>query len=134
VDTSPPTGQILCSHLQIKEILITIKQNGLAWKPGKDEYHLIKRKKRRHIPEDWELIDYIELIMNILNDKENDIYIYFKENFNQNYFIFADGNSWIVIIGEDGIIDTAMIADKYDTYLDDSKGYRYAGKLKEVWQ
>jgi hypothetical protein len=59
--------------IQIKEILITIKQNGLTWKPGKDEYHLIKRKKRRHIPEDWELIDYIGLIMNILNDKENDI-------------------------------------------------------------
>lgn len=118
---------------QIKELLITIKLHGLSWKPGMDEYHLIKRKKRRHIPEDWTLNDYISLIMNILNDKENDIYIYFKESFLQNYFIFADGNSWIVVIGEDGIIETAMIADRYDTYLDLSKGYKYIGKIKEVW-
>ncbi|MFC4802070.1 hypothetical protein ACFPA1_22435 [Neobacillus sp. GCM10023253] len=35
------------------------------------------------------------------------------------------------IIGEDGIVDTTMIADNYDNYLDDSKGYRYIGKIKE---
>lgn len=29
-------------------------------------------------------------------------------------------------------IDTDMIADQYDTYLDDSKGYKYVGKLMEV--
>jgi len=36
--------------------------------------------------------------MTILNDNENDIYIYFKESFEQNYYTFADGNAWIVII------------------------------------
>ncbi|WP_423800705.1 hypothetical protein [Neobacillus sp. SAB-20_R2A] len=119
---------------QIKQILLIINQHGPSWKPGKEYYHLLKRKKRRHIPLDWELQDYNRLIMNILNDKENDIYIYFKEGFLQNYFIFADGNAWIVIIGEDGIIDTAMIADNYFNYLDEAKGYSYIGKIKEVWQ
>ena len=83
---------------------------------------------------DWELKDYIALILNIMNDKENDIYTYYKITFDQKYFIFADGSAWMVIIGEDGIIDTAMIADNYDNYLDSSKGYRYIGKIKEVFE
>lgn len=119
---------------QIRSILVTIEQNGLLWKPGKAKYHLLKRKNRQHVPYDWEMRDYITLIMNILTDKENDIYIYFKESFNQNYFVFADGRAWIVIIGENGIIETAMMADRYNHYLDETKGYRYIGKIKEVWQ
>jgi hypothetical protein len=38
----------------------------------------------------------------------------------------------IVIIGENGIIETAMIADRYNHYLDEAKGYKYLGKIKEV--
>lgn len=77
---------------QIKDVLVQIYQNGLTWKPGKDLYHLNKRKSRAHIPKDWQLNDYTINIMNILKDKENDIYIYSKQSFDQNYFIFADGS------------------------------------------
>lgn len=119
---------------QIKAILISLEQNGLTWKTGKDKYHLSKRKNRQYVPYDWEMQDYITLIMNILTDKENDNYIYFKESFNQNYFVFADENAWIVIIGENGIIETAIITDRYNHYLDERKGYRYIGKMKDVWQ
>jgi hypothetical protein len=119
---------------KIKKLLLNIKQHGLTWKPKKDEYHLLKRKRRQHIPEDWELKDNTALIMNILNDKENNIYIYFKETFKQNYFVFTDGNAWIVIMGEDGIMETAMIADNYDSYLHSSKGYKYLGLIKEVFE
>lgn len=118
---------------QIRNVLERIYQNGLTWKPGKDVYHLNKRKSRAHIPEDWQLNDYITHIMNILTDKENDIYIYSKQAFNQNYLVFTDGSEWIVIIGEDGIMETAMIADRYTGYLNPSKGYKYVGKIWEVF-
>jgi hypothetical protein len=118
----------------ILRLLININHNGLSWKPGKEEYHLMKRKTRKHIPNDWELKDYKALIMNILNDIENDIYIYIRESFEQSYFVFCDGNAWIVIIGEDGIMETAMIADNYESYLHPSKGYKYLGQIKEVFE
>lgn len=70
--------------------------------------------------------------MNILKEKENNIYIFLKDTFEQNYFVFADGSKWVVIIGEDGIMETAMILDNYTNYLDFSKGYRYIGNIKEV--
>jgi hypothetical protein len=41
---------------------------------------------------------------------------------------------WIVIIGEDGIMETAMIADNYESYLHPSKGYKYLGQIKEVFE
>lgn len=118
---------------QLHDLLVDINHNGLTWKPRKDVYHLNKRKVRGHIPGDFKLKDYIALIMNILRDKETDIYIYFKQTFGQNYFVFADGGTWIVILGEDGIIETAMIADNYINYLDSAKGYRFIGKIKEVF-
>jgi hypothetical protein len=118
----------------ILELLLHINQNGLSWKPGKEEYHLIKRKKRQHVPNDWEIRDYRTHIMNILTDKENKVYIYIRESFEKNYFVFSDGNAWIVIIGEDGIMETAMIADNYDSYLHPSKGYSYLGQIKEVFE
>lgn len=110
-----------------------IYHNSITWKPKKDVYHLNKRKSRSHIPQDWQLNDYNMLIMNILKENENDIYRYTKQSFAQNYFVFADGKQWIVIIGEDGIMETAMIADNYSRYLTPSKGYEYVGKIREVF-
>jgi len=60
-------------------------------------------------------------------------YIYFKQTFLQNYYVFADGEQWIVIIGEDGVMETVMIADNYPNYLPAAKGYQYLGKIKEVF-
>lgn len=119
--------------LQIRALLTDIQRNGLKWKLGSDMIHLERRKKRKHIPQDWSLRDYTNQIMNILNDKENEIHLYYKEIFEQRFFVFGDGHSWIVIIGENGVMETAMIAERYHLYVSPEKGYMYLGKIKEVW-
>jgi hypothetical protein len=121
--------------MQIKNLLGEIKENGLKWKPGSDCKHLERRKKRKHIPSDFTISDYNNLILSILKSGESDIYIYFLQHFDQRYFVFGDGQ-WIVIVGENGIMETAMAMNnerKYKRYLDEGKGYKYMGKIKEVY-
>jgi len=38
-----------------------------------------------------------------------------------------------VIIGENGVMETAMITERYHFYVSPEKGYMYLGKIKEVW-
>lgn len=120
---------------QIMNLLESICENDPKWKLGSDLKHLERRKRRKHIPNDFTIRYYNNLIMNILKDKENDIYIYFLEHFDQNYFVFGDGQ-WVVIVGENGIIETAMATKderNYKNYLSEGKGYKYIGKIKEVY-
>lgn len=116
----------------IVKVLDQITQNGITWKPRKDIKHLKDRKKRGHIPQDWELRDYEGLILSILNDIGNETYIYYKRGFDQNYFVFGDGY-WIVIIGENGVMETAFPPDNYNRYLlGEDRGYTYVGTIEEV--
>lgn len=113
-------------------VLNDVKKNGLKWKLGKNVEHLEKRKRKGHIPSDFTLDDYERVILSIINNVENDVYLYYLKGFIKDYFVFGNG-SWIVIIGDDSIIDTAFQIDtSYSDYLSKDKGYEYLGKIKEV--
>lgn len=113
-------------------VLNDVKMNGLKWKLGKNVEHLEKRKRKGHIPSDFTLEDYERVILSIINNVENDVYLYYLKGFIKDYFVFGNG-SWIVIIGDDSIIDTAFQIDtSYSDYLSKDKGYEYLGKIKEV--
>lgn len=113
-------------------VLNDVKMNGLKWKLGKNVEHLEKRKRKGHIPSDFTLDDYERVILSIINNVENDVYLYYLKGFIKDYFVFGNG-SWIVIIGDDSIIDTAFQIDtSYSDYLSKDKGYEYLGKIKEV--
>ena len=43
-------------------------KRGPKWKDEKDHYNLNKRKKRSHIPLDWSLEDYNQLIVDIAKE------------------------------------------------------------------
>ncbi|PGP14503.1 hypothetical protein COA01_29505 [Bacillus cereus] len=117
---------------RIQLLLESIQTKGLQWKLGSDVSHLKERKKRKNIPETYTVEDYNNLIINILEENNNEVYLYFLEDFSQDYFIFTDGK-WIVIIGENCIMETAMISKNYKRYLSPGKGYTYIGTIKEVW-
>lgn len=115
-------------------ILNDVKTTGLRWKIGKNIEHLEKRKRKGHIPNDFTLNDYERVILSIINDVENDVYLYYLKGFIKDYFVFGNGK-WIVIIGDDSIIDTAFQIDtNYFEYLSKEKGYEYLGKIKEVFE
>lgn len=92
-----------------------------------------KRKKRKEIPEDWRLQDYDKLILKIMNDRENDIHLYYFLGFTQEYFVFDDGH-WMVIIGKDKVMETCMFRKNTSSYLKSEDGYTYIGKVREVFE
>lgn len=106
-------------------------KDGLQWKAGAAESHLKKRKKRGHIPDDWTYDEYEKRALSILRNTGNEAYSYFVKGFKQNYFVFGD-QSWIVIVGEDGVMETAFPPDHYKNYLRYRDGYTRLGTIKEL--
>ncbi|TWT13144.1 hypothetical protein [Planomicrobium sp. CPCC 101079] len=90
-----------------------------------------KRISRRDVPVDFLLQDYNELIVEIVTNVENNIHFYRLYSFHQSYFAFSSDH-WIVIIGEDGLMETAMKTSSTERYLSEEKGYIYIGTVKEV--
>lgn len=109
---------------------------GPVWKrPELAESHLAKRIKRKHIPPDWTMREYDGKITQLVTDPSSQVYRYRQEGFEQDYYVFGDGDKWIAILGQDGMMETAFPLDKpssYRNYLTIDKGYTYMGTVKEV--
>ena len=122
---------------RVKSIIESYNEAGPIWKQEgtfhSGKHHLEKRKKRNEIPQDWTLNDYNGLILNTMNNMGNDVHLYYLQRFTQNYFTIDDGN-WIVVVGEDGIMETAMWSKRSSNYLASEKGYTYLGKVKELFE
>lgn len=121
--------------LTMKDIEYKVRQkiitNGPQWKPHSLEKHLKKRKEVEHIPVNWSEDDYNEKILGILNNKETEIYVYYRSGFPQKYFVYGLPD-WVVIIGENGIMETAFIIDRqksYSEYLSEKDGYKKIGMV-----
>lgn len=69
-------------------------------------------------------------------DIENDVFVFGFKKFNKLYFTFASrALNWVVIIGDDALMETAYYMDKDNhSHLSLENGYTYIGKLKEVFQ
>jgi hypothetical protein len=108
-----------------------VLNNGLTWKPEKLEGHLEKRKSLGHVPDTWTIKDYENKIREILRDERTEIYWYYKEGFKQNFFVYGLPD-WIVIVGENGVMETAFIIDKtlYSDYLVEEQGYKKLGRIE----
>ena len=116
---------------QMIKIIDNLIENGPKWKQGKDIHHLNKRKRRGHIPLDWRLEDYNQLIVDIVKELENETYLYFKDTFEQRYFVIGN-KYWLAMVGEDGIMETAFPPNNYTNYLSNDEGYIFLGTIKEV--
>ncbi|TQR10953.1 hypothetical protein [Psychrobacillus soli] len=114
------------------QIIHTYKEQGPQWKPGKDLLHLKKRISRRDLPLESTLHQYNSLIIDIVTNIRSNVHIYYLEHFEQRYIVFS-ANYWIIIIGEDKILETAMITRSPERYLSKEKGYTYIGTVKEVF-
>lgn len=111
-----------------------IEEQGPIWKINSDTHHHNKRVRKGDIPSDFTLEDYNKLIKQICTIPSNESYVYYKDGFDQDYFVFGDGVYWIAIVGENGIMETAFPPDSYKRYLDSNMGYQYLGTIKEVLQ
>lgn len=116
---------------KIIKVLDNVIETGPEWKSDKESHHFLKRKRRGHIPEDWVLQDYNNLIVNMIKELDNETFLYYKDTFDQRYFVIGN-REWIVIVGENGILETAFPPDDYVKYLTLDNGFSYLGTIKEV--
>lgn len=69
----------------VRKIVSAYNENGPIWKQTIEfhsgYFHLEKRKARNEIPKDWSLNDYNEFILSIMNNKENNVYVYILKHF-----------------------------------------------------
>ncbi|MEK3882416.1 phage minor capsid protein [Paenibacillus sp. PL2-23] len=111
-------------------------QNGPEWKnPVLAESHLAKRIKRKQIPTGWTLERYEGKISELVRSPQSQVYRYHLEGFEQDYFVYGDGQKWVAIVGQDGKLETSFPHDapvNYRNYLTVDKGYTYLGTVKEV--
>ena len=91
-----------------------------------------KRISRLDLPLEATLNEYNNLITDIVTDVHSNIHIYHRMHFEQHYIVFSVDN-WIVIIGEDKVMETAMISKVPKRYLSKEKGYTYMCTVKEVF-
>jgi hypothetical protein len=104
----------------------------VQWKPGKGEQHLAKRKAMGHLTEEATMDDYNTLIGESLNNADNLVYHY-PFGLRDYYAVSGDikGVAWLVIFGEDGVLETAFPPDDMADYLT-KRGFVSLGRLEEV--
>ncbi|MDQ1002635.1 hypothetical protein QFZ28_003035 [Neobacillus niacini] len=119
-----------------QEIIETYNEVGIVWKvtdsKNVEESHLKKRQRRKELSEDWTLDNYNDKIINIINGLNNDVHVYYSNNFSQDYFCFND-EKWIVIIGKYNVMEIALIGNPQN-YFTNNEGYTYLGKVKDVFE
>jgi len=90
----------------------------IRWKPGKDIQHLKTRRDHGHIPKTATLDDYHDIIKSILFDSTASVYLYrFGVQSFPTVVTTLDTDTWLVMFGLDGLMETAFIVEWPDQYL-----------------
>jgi hypothetical protein len=120
------------SALQEAKRAISKLQRATYWKPGRDIQHLNKRKALGHLPKDCQIKDYNELIRELVQGLENEVYLY--EFGSQRYYMIEGRikeKEWIVIFSTEGIIETAFPPYDIEDYLS-KRDIALLGKVGEI--
>lgn len=104
----------------------------IIWKPGKASPHLQKRILRGHLPEDATLMDYEAIIEQISHRPDAKVFVYrFGEHLYPTILATLEDTPWIVMMDENGILETSFPPDDPITYFNNSS-FTYLGTLEEV--
>lgn len=120
---------------RINEVInaITLIRANIKWKPRKAQSHLSKRIKLGHLPPDSSMEAYEEIINRIITDPNAKLYVYSYESFVYPTLVATvSANLWLVMIGLDGIMETAFPPEDPERYLGNSS-FLYLGILEEYY-
>jgi len=126
-------GEIL-SHDEKLEVVEALQatQKGLSWKSGKDQVHLTKRQRMRHLLPSASISDYEQVIFDIVRDANNVVYLY--EFGDAHYYAvrgFSEAREWLVVFGTGGVMETAFPPEDMDGYLE-RRGFVLLGHIEEI--
>ncbi len=104
----------------------------IIWKPGKADSHLVKRIRLGHLPDDATLEQYNTIITFVVNSPDANVYGYiYGEKIYPTLVANVENRLWLVMIGLDGVLETAFPPDDPEGYLSNSK-FGYLGSVKEL--
>lgn len=105
----------------------------VRWKQGKAAAHLEKRKDLGHLPAEYSVEKYNELIQALVQGVEHRVYFY---RFGSKRYYAVRGTvrdtEWLVIATKEGVIETAFPPDAIDDYLS-RRGFILIGTIQEVF-
>lgn len=107
-------------------------QNQIQWKPEKAIPHLAKRIRLGHLPQNSTMVEYQELIHQVIPDSQAKVYIYQHE-----LMVYPTITSiikeklWLVMIGIDGTLETAFPPEDPHSYLS-NPSFMYIGILMDL--
>ncbi len=114
-------------------ILSAIRQASeeVRWKAGKALPHLEKRILKGHLHSNATLETYHDVIVTVMTHPEAQLYLYtFQESLYPTIVAPIADQHWLVMIGMDGVMETAFPPDDPDTYLSDAH-FTHLGALQE---
>ena len=87
----------------------------------------------RHLAESATIADYEQLIYDIVNDGRSVVYLYVFRG--RHYYAVRgfskENDEWLVIFGQNGIIETAFPPESPDNYLE-HRGFVHLARTVEV--
>lgn len=116
-------------------VLAAIKQvrSEIKWKPGKATPHLTKRIRLGHLPDNASINEYEAIIAVVVNDSQAQLYLFiYGEAIYPTMVKNLEGRLWLVMIGLDGVIETAFPPAEPESYLA-NEAFVYIGKIAD-WE
>ena len=104
----------------------------IIWKPGKAIPHLLKRIRLGHLS-DWATLEqYNGIIACVAKSPDAKIYLYvYGETIYPTLVAELDNVIWLVMMGLDGVLETAFPPEEPENYLANS-AFVYLGLIKEL--
>jgi hypothetical protein len=107
-------------------------QDQVRCKPGKARQHLAKRITLRHLPAGATVADYEALIHRVVQTPTAEVFVYRgSESAYPTVVAEVDGVRWLVMLGMDGVMETAFPPEDAVTYLANPRFTR-VGTLEDL--
>ncbi|MCY7369092.1 MAG: hypothetical protein LH474_13180 [Chamaesiphon sp.] len=111
---------------------IIVNRDQIQWKAGKAEAHLAKRIRLGHLAENATLADYETIINRVTNDRQARVYVYiYDQILYPTLTTIVEDRLWLVMMGIDGVMETAFPPDNPDKYLNKT-AFVYLRILEEL--
>jgi len=107
-------------------------REGVHWRPGKDVQHLAKRIELGHLPAETTVTDYEALILCVVRTPTAVVFAYRRgETLYPTVVAEMEGVRWLVMMGLDGLMETAFPPEEPETYLANRR-FQQMGTLEEL--
>jgi hypothetical protein len=107
-------------------------REGVRWRPGKHAQHLAKRIELGHLSVGTTLAEYEAIIIRIISTSTAEVFVYhWGETLYPTVVAEVEGIRWLVMLGLDGIMETAFPPEDPATYLANLR-FQRLGTLEEL--